>query len=123
MKANEVRVGNWYDQFGNYHQFTGSIIRDLEKAPETQIWCKPIPLTEEWLLRFGFNQSNYELYCERHEEMELRNRYNKFFIEIEEEENMNFVLAIGDEKIDFEFVHQLQNIYFALTGEELELKE
>jgi len=25
-------------------------------------------------------------------------------------------------KNDFQFVHQLQNLYFALTGEELELK-
>jgi len=53
MKATKLRIGNWvYDancemeiQIGS-----GSHIDNLHPK------SKPIPLTEEWLERFGFNQ-------------------------------------------------------------------
>ncbi len=49
MNANELRVGNWYSQFGNLHQVTWDTIKALGDAPETQLWCKPIPLSPEIL--------------------------------------------------------------------------
>lgn len=69
----------------------------------------PITLTEGWLLRFGFVKfDNRGGYCK-------------------EEDDYNFVLSktIGGYDNDvclyvIEYVHQLQNIYYSLTGEELQ---
>jgi hypothetical protein len=71
---------------------------------------EPIPLTEEWLLRFGFEDKG-----------------KKVFRIVNSGMNMSFSVAftgIGYTPCQFsskriEYVHQLQNLYFALTGEEL----
>jgi len=58
---------------------------------------KPIPLTEEWFLKFGF-EGNSGTFA--------------------------WKLSPAGKVINVEckYVHQLQNLYFALTGEELILK-
>lgn len=70
---------------------------------------KPIPLTEEWLLKFGFE----EKYGYIKNGVHLNTDYSLF---IEDEIGFNEWTA------DCEYVHQLQNLYFALTGEELIIK-
>lgn len=75
--------------------------------------CKPIPLTEEWLVRFGF-----ELYGEK--EYHGNGSYpilvwdDGFWLDDNETGTIN------DKPILY--VHQLQNIHFVLTGEELVCK-
>ena len=80
----------------------------------------PIPLTEEWLVKLGFDKKE--------------NGYYKDFSggSMRVDENI-IALFIGSEyalniAMDYDFVelpneipkvHQLQNLYFALTGEEL----
>lgn len=87
----------------------------LYKTPMNQI--KPIPLTEEWLLKFGFV-----------EEKIIRNR--KIF-RLEEKHFRVEITAFGyvvyytiDKFLIYygEHIHQLQNLYFALTSEELQIK-
>ena len=65
---------------------------------------KPIPLTEEWLLKFGFRESNKYLFKYK---LGLKKRGDNYFYD----------------NISIKHVHQLQNLYFALTGEELTLKQ
>lgn len=95
---------------------------------------KPIPLTEEWLEKFGFRYSEplkmHVLYnnpatCEPddYEDSVYHNVdffYNGecFGFEVSNEwgENGNLMMS------KIKHVHQLQNLYFALTGEELTLK-
>ncbi len=43
----ELRIGNWYNEFGNYRQVSWSTLKILLESSEDQIWCKPIPLTPE----------------------------------------------------------------------------
>jgi hypothetical protein len=73
----------------------------------------PIPLTEEWLVRFGFEKSAFN-----------ENVYSNKSI-ILDKRKLGWLLC--DNSIDnlkhIEHVHQLQNLYFALTGEELTLNE
>jgi hypothetical protein len=77
----------------------------------------PITLTEEWLLRFGFEDDRDNL-------MVLRKDVFEFFfdkkdicgVNLYEKWDGNFLCG------DIQYVHQLQNLYFALTGEELILK-
>ena len=76
---------------------------------------KPIPLTEEWLVKFGFenNQSNNEWYDKGFFSV-LNNGMSFCFIHCGNYININ---------ARPKYVHQLQNLYFALTGEELTLSE
>lgn len=72
----------------------------------------PIPLTEEWLLRLGFEKkASYFLHEKHSVRIETGNMY---------EWNYN---RYEYGKIKIEYTHQLQNLYFALTGEELEVKD
>ena len=72
MKASELRIGNFYNQFGNITEVDWSVLKDLKDAPIDQLWCKPIPLTEEWLINFGMEytdgfSSSRRLYFNNHE--------------------------------------------------------
>ena len=75
---------------------------------------RAIPLTEEILLKFGFFKKlgNYEL--------------ENFRFHISQPMNFDgFVFCEGYSVITdkIQFVHQLQNLFFALTGEELTFKK
>lgn len=112
MKAVELRIGNYvktdndlviksYSPEGLYN-----ILKNIDEY-------KPIPLTEEWLLKFGFVSNPYE------DRYELRREYH-IYIEIDKTKGFT---EIWCEKYPIiKHVHQLQNLYFALTGEELTFK-
>ena len=108
MKANELRIGN-YVNTKNGIKKVSDIGIDYD-CFFTQDHVKPIPLKEEWLLKFGFVWKNHGLrkdyFCIR----EYGGGY-AFFLS---NESFNF-------KIELNNVHQLQNIYFALTNNELTL--
>lgn len=52
MKAQELRLGNLYDNNGNYFVVTPNTIESVFESE--RVWCKPIPLTEDILLKCGF---------------------------------------------------------------------
>lgn len=131
MEANELRIGD----FVNYGKKVSSVLEIRNEGVIVQILgfdnnqlidlgernIEPIPLTEEWLLKFGWiwNEecNSYEKYPNGDARMnmayrELNGSYTMF----------NYVIkATICERIWY--VHQLQNLYFALTGEELTIKE
>ena len=63
---------------------------------------EPIPLTLEWLLKFGFNGTDIDNYT-----IVLSN--GNFFI-------LDCPVPIAT---NIYYVHELQNLYFALTGKQL----
>lgn len=71
---------------------------------------EPIPITEEWLFKFGY---------EGRESISGKNEY--FFFENQPHQIWKPFNKFLDEQYRFEikYVHQLQNLYFALTGKEL----
>jgi hypothetical protein len=78
---------------------------------------KPIPLTEEWLLNFGFKVNR--------ETKEGNNiwRYNWTEGHFEIEQIYSFFLNDNNGyDTEIKYVHQLQNLFFALTMEELNKK-
>jgi hypothetical protein len=116
MKANELRIGNTinYVTLNNVKLVTvdASLIMELEPdsgAGSNRLY-KPIPLTEEWLLKFGFEKvSGWDYY----------KGWIKDYVELECDcYGFDYVNNIDKE---VKHVHQLQNLYFALTGKELEL--
>jgi hypothetical protein len=119
MKANELRIGNKVSfegsivtvntisdeevTFSDYASFDYPQIEDISG----------IELTEEWLVRFGFKKGLIIL--------NTAHRYLCFTAKVESK----FYFYLGDDFGDnwclnyIQYVHSLQNLYFALTGEEL----
>jgi predicted GNAT superfamily acetyltransferase len=118
LRAEELRIGNWVI---NYKDTPTQILEwSGNEAYLTQgrkaygiKTSRPIELTEEWLVKFGFesnnSSSNFLTY--------YNERYD-YRIEIYQDGDVWF-----DELRKIQHVHQLQNLYFALTGEELTLKQ
>ncbi len=147
MEVNELRIGNFVEidnpkshpkikgivlivteinkNIGLENETTHSVSLDYAiKEPNTYYsgyaqyikFIKPITLTEDWLIRFGFENigSVYEI----GELNALNNR------------DLTLVLCTEDNIISYNdylhpilYVHQLQNLYFAITGKELTLNQ
>jgi hypothetical protein len=105
MEAKELRIGNYvYNDKKEF--YTINWINESIKV-------KPIPLTEEWLLKFGFN------YIDDDSEY-LALKYRGFYIHSDDSDNFSIAtIKVQDYRITIKHVHQLQNLYFALTNEEL----
>lgn len=111
--------------------FLTAIVFQRDRIPDQtirtvipELWqVNPIPLTEEWLERMGFNQ--YYLWDGV---WGMFNEYgeNRAAFAIHQYSAGQWQPGDCDGSHDvgkpFEFVHQLQNLYFALTGAELTIK-
>ena len=82
---------------------------------------QPIPLTEEWLLGFGFVKIRSENHALKGSDglyysvtFDEKIRFNIY-------DNDSF--SFKDFVKEIRYLHQLQNLYFALTGEELTIKQ
>jgi hypothetical protein len=124
MNANELRIGNWYNWYADskYYQFQ---VEPKDFTHGNMPNYEPIPLTEEWLLRFGFEKTegggnwNFPL----HEIFKDKN-----FFKVSKLDNYFYWYNQVDDDYysymhNIQHVHQLQNLYFALTNEELTLKQ
>jgi hypothetical protein len=118
MKATELRIGNLLrDKVSKTELEVIELTKndiitkviDRSKFPLKDGWgIEAIPLTKEWLLKFGF---------EKEEGWFKKKRLLLFNIR-----NMYFTTPSKDiVSVDVTGVHQLQNLYFALTNEELTL--
>jgi hypothetical protein len=106
MKASELRIGNYvYDTLGKVNIIDLEAITYIVKEPHNQV--KPIPLTEEWLLKLGFKN----------------NRLGLFDVVKVVDDIAYHIYFIKKHLKEIQYVHQLQNLYFALTGEELTIKQ
>jgi hypothetical protein len=128
IQANELRLGNLihFPYLGSNVEVIGIALKDDERLfiqtklnnnsffelPEKY---NPIELTEEWLLRMGFEKRGLYYHFPNHDIFKLQ-QYKL---------NKAFWLRHSSESLDcvrINYVHQLQNLYFALTGEELIIK-
>lgn len=133
INANELRIGNWYkfqDGLGTWYDrkvygFTedgvyiseGSHYIDGEgrevfgRGAMKFEGIYPIPITEEWLLKFGFikeEQGKGILYIEQYGFLALDAKFQP--------------TNLTEVRYEMKYVHQLQNLHFAITGVELEIK-
>jgi hypothetical protein len=117
MKANELRIGNLIYK----HKFEGTFThivtsKDLEiienSDPKSILYVKnysPIRLTEEWLVRFGFEEGQTGYYS-----------IGDIIVSIEGQ----VYFGSNEEWIaEVFFVHHLQNLIHSLTQTELIFKE
>lgn len=129
IKTNELRIGNFVSINNGFEMIVHSIFQNdtvyLDFIPplinEADVWEEDykdliaIPLTEELLLKFGFE----------------RVFTNDFWYQIRIGDKRLLVSTLGNVEIEkwdrtminfssiCKYVHQLQNLYFALTGSEL----
>jgi len=86
------------------------------------IWfIKPIPLTEEWLLKFGFGPSPFCVHGDFQKGYILVRKVNNGDFK---NKDLQWTCELNTETdwvdlVKMPYVHQLQNLFFALTGEEL----
>ena len=114
MTANELRVGNYFQWIKIASMGIGKDVITKDNHYTYEGFKEPIPLTEEWLVKFGFELGNDEWY-----DLVIP---NGLFLSVEQ---YTFNVVIG-QVVQFSHaltklksVHQLQNLYHALTGEDL----
>lgn len=104
IAANELRIGNWVEQDGRPKRVS---------LQDDDFWhterFEPIPLTPELLEKIGFGDA---------EEVDFGGQItageaNHIF--------MGTITYIKHGRQKVQYLHHLQNIYFALAGEELNI--
>lgn len=127
IEAKELRIGNFInltkDDFKSVKVWELDAFDIYESSETNCVDIQPIPLTEEWLVKLGGKVLEDDCYY-----FELTND------EILAVESSDFSYGIYESIDDsnsgkgystyrlLESVHQLQNLYFELTGKELETK-
>ncbi|MDV3952149.1 hypothetical protein CMT57_09285 [Elizabethkingia anophelis] len=127
MKIKELRIGNYlHDRNGNLCKVIelreDGIYAHAIRGAITGLPNKPIELTEEWLFKFGFTQDNDSWYFS----LDFNPNYETLKIfGLTSGGNFNGMWGIAGMSLlckKIEYVHQLQNLFYALTGEELTIK-
>ena len=130
MKASELRIGNLVNHTTGQCKvvgFYGEIFRaeNINKIElKSNVFnLQPIPLTEEWLLKFGFEKiKDFNVYINVWELkgfMVSLGEYINIHVDWADDGADNYHSIVVYEEL---YVHTLQNLYFALTNEELILK-
>ena len=129
IQANELKIGNLVYYNGNhkevgivtslqpkfypkYCETSKDIFIGLNQRHDIVYNVKdiqPIPITEEWLLKFGFVENCYQ------------DRFENKFIRVECNKTRGKTELWIENIPHIKYLHQLQNLYFALTGEELQI--
>lgn len=144
LKANELRIGNLVKDRGNkilrIDWFEKNIVcqsmtisnQSVHPLTEDYEYLQPIPLTEEWLLRFEFAyiyNANMLFKKVSKSNPERNIVFIVFIVSIRDDKNEMPTRVLDDNEVEYifikmpEHVHTFQNIVHALTGEELTVKE
>lgn len=121
MRVNELRIGNTI----HFKNPKGEIVEHVVDLTTLQWLVEdesffnkvhfPIPITEECLLKFGFTKPAHSWIGD------------VFHLSEWDAYPLNWCVAMNKNNaiiyLKLKYVHQLQNLYFALTGEELAIKE
>lgn len=116
MNASELRIGNWIHNNVEPFQIQAKDLIFL-LAFDNEHYANPIPLNKEWVLNFGFSKMRGDNYTINKDGFIFGvgkldkpcDEYGWCFIYYNTDQLSNF----------FQYVHQLQNLYYALTGGEL----
>lgn len=115
MEAKNLRLHNWVLCNGLRTTVNIPLLKAVFEN-NIQETVEPLPLTEEWLNKFGFVEESENDFTLRQSPMVFtihRNLITKQFM-CRMEINYSFLV---------ETVHELQNLFFAITKQELEIKQ
>ena len=125
MKSQELRIGNWVRIGNETRQWSASDFWLLDRSGVSinDADISPIPLSKEWLSKFGatVGKIGFKIPLPNNHPFVLIIDKITLCVEID---NSNQSLAHESYPLfDWvKYVHQLQNLYFCLTGEELTIK-
>ena len=144
LKYTDLRIGNWvhvpssryYSDDEDDFCIVKSINQDsIDAYPFKALrynQVEPIELTEDVLLKIGFEKGDtapryqryyWEVYCENGKSLRLS--YD-FYYDGQRRLNITFREMGGVEnefkKYEIKYLHELQNAYFLLTGQEMEVE-
>lgn len=115
IKVNELRFNNFVTG--------GTILAIKEKCAVVNYgdrcsntdyeYIEPIEITDEWLINFGFKPDEYFTWTDSKEELfKIQKNFDN--------PGYSHVWDGSFTGSPCKYVHQLQNLYFSLTGEELQ---
>ena len=142
MEAKELRIGNYFydrnekvlrlDWWEYIHYLASDMTIDGVKVhPMTEHVqkAKPIPLTEEWHNKFGVKINGFKIFeytLPRKNNLDIKVIFNGDYVMLRQGkgDRNDDILSIWNKDLTNRdmFVHEWQNLYFALTNEELKLK-
>mgnify|MGYP003626317691 CR=1 FL=1 len=110
MEANELRIGNYVlDNSKNIKKVSNIFENTIYTQSAGKQFYYPITLTEEWLFNFGFEK--------------LEGWDDLFYFQTGKFQVYSHnVSGYEYDGFNIKHVHQLQNLYFALTNKELTIK-
>ncbi len=97
-----------------------AVDEDIKEDGTIMSWAvefvEPIPLTEEWLVKFGFENVGYfKFWGTRY----FHKGIHIYFIDNE----FRFYYQTNRAYTIYDSIHEIQNLYFALTNTELKIKD
>ena len=130
MKIQELRIGNWFIGYnGKPFQWSlghfGLLTLKKNRLEIDDIIKSPIPLTEEIHLKCGFSDKDYK---QGYIGKEYKSGAMTFDFVLNKpgvmgDWNKCYTFSLPDYRfVNIDYLHQLQNLYFDLTGEELEVE-
>lgn len=144
MEVNELRIGNFLYPRAEFHNGEQSVrqvfglhqdnrvsyiansktkVGYQEQVDDNINQIDPIPISEDWLHKFGFiKHSKFDVYSQL--DVHIGNKYYQLSVQnqISFTDDWSVLLDGYLPAIQIQYIHQLQNLYFTLTGEELRIK-
>jgi len=117
MKNTELRIGNYVEIYGKVETIVDVLcdcVNTLNIEGAHYGLVNPIPLTKDWLEKFGFEKTKFESSIKTLKYEWTSIYFNNGYVEIS--------VSGHSCPVSIQHVHQLQNLYFELTGEELKIK-
>lgn len=117
MEATQLRIGNYILDKENEVRQVVELSRTLVRTSCDRILLvsevNPIPITEEILLKCGFEQKDhlFRLHLVNSIHIEYNSECNLYYFDI----YMNTC------RVELQYLHELQNIYQSITFKELEI--
>ena len=129
LKETELRLGNYVDLYGEIDQIKS--INENENGGyckfknnpyqyylvhQNKALIKPIPITEDILLKLGF-EKGFHRYGLENCGLKCHKSLKENYWIVSQGFGMQFT-----ELTEIQYIHQLQNLFFSLCGEELSFK-
>jgi hypothetical protein len=137
LKIQDLRFGNYYIYDDDITKFTFQTIKDMEF--EDGYIGEPLPITKELLLKLGFKDNNLQMKGYNWFEIKTDSEYSllisvskiDFPATLHSSFNGEWCIVFSDIPTEilaggfgrglkyYNWIHEIQNFYFSLTGKEL----